>query len=382
MYRDGYQVKGFRVLFFSILLLNLLFPFNIQEPEIKFIYTSKTIYTNNGSETINLSDFCTLNFFPNSSWQTTYLLSVNTQYSFAEDADQNQILLLDLPLLSPGDDVTLLYSFNVTTGERYAPNINLWDSGNLSDIPTELTEYCRSEGSWQVDNEVLRSLAENIWMSDEYTSNVLGIVLALANWIGNNIVPKTHDIPLYPNETYVLQEGDCDDQANLLITLCRILGIPAYLQIGCRRKFGIFSGDLWEGHVTRKMKDIGYHGWAMIYIPPWKWLPFDMTLGWSRRNALEGITSAVVWSSNTIVIADVIKSDWAGSGQWQKEYVINNSLFITVEDSLILDNTRTEIYENPVFQMGVLITLTFIGVYIVKKRFLNKQPTNSHTINF
>lgn len=365
-----------------ILTTHAPFPtsFTTTESETVYRYTSEILYTNKGNEALPLlEDLRSIHLFPNSSWQTTYLHSVSHTSTLTWDVDQNQILLPDIPPLSPGENVSLSFSLQIIREEKLIPDITSKESLDLSSIPRELDEYYGAEGSWQVDDEALISLAEEIHLSKENSSNVLTIVTGIADWIGKNVESVSHDVPLYPLETYRNQKGDCDDQANLLITLCRILKIPAYLQIGLVRNVGApKSSTYWNGQVTSVLRNLRYHAWALIYIPPWGWLPFDMTLGWEESNPLQVITSAVVWRSNVIVMFDVIHKDWAGLGLTQKEYVISNPIYISLEDSLELyDSDKVfHIWEQPAFWIAIFISTLLSGGYFLRKKSLNKALTH------
>jgi len=365
-----------------ILTTHASFPtsFTTTESETVYRYTSEILYTNKGNEALPLlEDLRLIHLFPNSSWQTTYLHSVSHTSTLTWDVDQNQILLPDIPLLSPGENVSLSFSLQIIREEKLIPDITAKESLDLSSIPRELDEYYGAEGSWQVDDEALISLAEEIHLSKENSSNVLTIVTGIADWIGKNVESVSHDVPLYPLETYRKQKGDCDDQANLLITLCRILKIPAYLQIGLVRNVGApKSSTYWNDQVTSVLRNLRYHAWALIYIPPWGWLPFDMTLGWEESNPLQVITSAVVWRSNVIVMFDVIHKDWAGLGLTQKEYVTSNPIYISLEDSLELyDSDKVfHIWEQPAFWIAIFISTLLSGGYFLRKKSLNKALTH------
>jgi hypothetical protein len=304
-----------------------------------YVYNSKTVYINQGEENFTFKDDSHfVNIFMNTSWQTVSLLNVNQPYVWSWDVDGNSLITINGSSLAPGENVTLSISMQIVKQEREPPTLNILDSQNREDIPVELTaDYSQTEGSWLVDDEMLRSIANEIWMNEGETENVLKIVNGLADWVGRNINPVIHDIPYYRNETCTLKEGDCDDQANLLITFCRILGIPAYLQVGAIRKSGKDESVAWDGHIQSSLINIGYHGWAMIYIPPWGWLPFDMTLAW-RENTFEGITAAPIWTLDAIEVLNIVKSDWAGDGKRQKEEYVNSHLYLHYEDELVTQN--------------------------------------------
>jgi hypothetical protein len=368
------------LLLMTLLILTAYIPsptsFATTERKTAYLYTSEILYINKGNDAIPLrEDLRSIHQFPNSSWQTTSLHSVSHPSTTTWDFDQNQILLPEIPLLSPGENVTLSFSLHIIREERLIPDINVKESLDVSSIPRELDEFYEAEGSWQVNDEALMSLAEEIQFSTENSSNVLMIVTGIADWIGKNVEPVSHDVPLYPLETYMSRKGDCDDQANLLITICRILKIPAYLQIGLMRKIGApESSTYWNNHVTSVLRNLRYHAWALIYIPPWGWLPFDMTLGWEESNPLKVITSAVVWKNNVIVMFDVIHNDWAGLGLTQKKYVTSNPLYISLEDSLELYNSGKEfnIWEQPTFLIAIFVSTLLLGGYFVRRKYSNK----------
>jgi transglutaminase-like putative cysteine protease len=373
-----------RRLFLFLLTLLLLTahaptPFASPDSETTYLYTATTLYVNQGHVALPLpEDLRSLHQFPNTSWQTTYLHSISHPATPAWDLDRNQLFLVPLPSLAPGGNVTLSYSLHIVRAERVIPEIAFPASLDVRSIPSDLEAYWAAEGPWQGDNPVLQSLAADLQGSAANASNVLLLVTHLADWIGNNVEAVSHDVPRSPLETYLSRQGDCDDQASLLIALCRILKIPAYLQIGCVRNTGApKASTYWDGHVTAVLRNLRYHAWALIYVPPWGWLPFDMTLGWAASNPLQVVTSAVVWRREVIVMFDVLQSDWAGQGRSQKAYVTANPLYIALEDSLDLSaaSQGTAIWEQPAFWLVVLIPPALLGGYFLRRKHLTTAVT-------
>jgi transglutaminase-like putative cysteine protease len=84
--------------------------------------------------------------------------------------------------------------------------------------------------------------------------------------------------------------GDCDDLSLLFISMCRSQCIPAYLQADV-----VFSDSIridktdWNGHYHYVFEGAGWHAWVMVYIPPWGWLPVDLTM-LGGMNPVETIT--------------------------------------------------------------------------------------------
>ncbi|MEM2025727.1 MAG: transglutaminase domain-containing protein, partial [Desulfurococcaceae archaeon] len=62
-------------------------------------------------------------------------------------------------------------------------------------------------------------------------------------------------------------------------SMCRAVGIPSFLQLGCIYK----PGDAWQeivmhqGNYVYRSKGIGWHAWSMVYIPSVEWIPVDLT---------------------------------------------------------------------------------------------------------
>ncbi|MDX1950439.1 MAG: class II glutamine amidotransferase [Rickettsiales bacterium] len=71
-------------------------------------------------------------------------------------------------------------------------------------------------------------------------------------------------------EVYVLRKGVCQDFANLLICLARLLSIPARYRMGY-----IYTG----ADYANKIQSEATHAWAELYIPYVGWRGFDPTNG-------------------------------------------------------------------------------------------------------
>ena len=349
------------------------------------------VYTNRGYRSVELEPWeITWNIFMNNSWQNTFLLDVNLPYTESFDADDNPIIVIDAPAIQPNENVTINVRFKIIENERAPPLLNLTSLGTLDSIPKELVEqYCTPSGTWQTNLSVLRNLADSIWSSVDNSRNVLEIATAIAKWIRGHIsTPKfnNHMYPWYPNETYYGSEGDCDDQANLFITLCRLLNIPAYLQVGCLYDpiADYVKETYLDGHVTTVARCVSYHGWAVVFIPPWGWLNFDLTMGQPKSNSVApfaGITSAPVYSKTTIQLLNITKSDWAGDARVQirdKEsqlYVYEEDVLNLITNETPLPNIASDLL--PIIAT-VVIAITALGAFgidlVFKRYVMRKRP--------
>ncbi len=75
-----------------------------------------------------------------------------------------------------------------------------------------------------------------------------------------------------PFEVYISRQGVCQDFANLLICMARLLGIPARYRMGY-----IFTGV----DYANKIQSDASHAWTEVYLPYVGWRGFDPTNGCS-----------------------------------------------------------------------------------------------------
>jgi transglutaminase-like putative cysteine protease len=206
-----------------------------------------------------------------------------------------------------------------------------------------------------LNEPTLKGLAHQIAANE---TRVLRIIKNFVGWIKRNINYTTHEVPFYPNETLMARKGDCDDQAILLITLARIMGIPSYLQIGAiyMPEQGVVNETYWDNHVRAVQEMIGWHGWAMVNVPPWGWLPVDLTyvLADLSSDSLNAIRyGAVVWQK-TIQYMNFSRVDYVATSRQARSFIIENGFFVDVKDEM----TETQ-QNNSVGSLEPMVALTF-----------------------
>jgi len=338
--KRGMMVAATLLLLLSTLAFNGFVTVKGETNEAGFIIKTSVTYYNNGTENWVFTDEDrTIGLFMNNTWQTVYLTYHSHPLEKLDiDEDGNPIALLEFPKteIEPGESISYAVTYYALSEHRLLPNIKEENSGTLDDIVREREElmerYCGQGDAWLVNDPELKELAYSIAPNE---TNVLTIVEEFVAWIGENIEypysgkPQrvTHENPLYPNETLEYREGDCDDQAILFITLCRIRKIPSYLQIGYVYDPTIQANETrWEGHARVFQKGIGGHGWAVAYIPPWGWLPVDLTF-W-HYNPLNAIKTAAVTLQSVIQYMNVSKMDYVASQREVGEFLKDNSFYV------------------------------------------------------
>ena len=337
------------------ILLSLLLFFSIASPyytivvgyassnEKEFAIKSSVKFTALGQAWNFTEEEKAISLYMNNSWQTVYLINSSQPFETVKtDEDGNAISILNLSQAKVGASTEYDVFYQVVSKPRALPSIDENTALSLSDIPHNLTEpYLSNSGTWMTNNSKLKTQAELLAGSE---TNVLVVVENFVSWMWGKIkYPNStnpavsHEVPLYPNETLSYKEGDCDDQAILLISLCRVVGIPAYLQMGCiymPSQNDATPSPAWNGTIENIQIHIGWHGWAMVYIPPWGWLPVDLTYS-SRGSPLDAIKTAGVTSQDTIQYMNIIKTDYVNEARQYRSFLINNNFRIQAYDEII-----------------------------------------------
>jgi transglutaminase-like putative cysteine protease len=117
----------------------------------------------------------------------------------------------------------------------------------------ELTEYAMSFVK-RNDSKLLRTLQD----------------MNLSIYRDFKYVPGATSVNTTPFEVYTSRQGVCQDFANLLICLTRLLSIPSRYRMGY-----IYTGV----NYVNKIQSDASHAWVEIYIPYVGWRGFDPTNG-------------------------------------------------------------------------------------------------------
>jgi len=308
-------------------------------------------YENRGADIWNLTEEdYTVGLFSNNSWQMVYLVNHSLPVkSFEIDEDGNYVAVLDPQAnqVFPHSIFSYDVEYTVVTKPRLIPDVNESSSHNVSDILGTMRErFCEAEGPWQIDDPEIVSLAHKIAGNK---TRVLTIVKEFVKWIKGNISYRSGEIPKYPNETLKERFGDCDDQANLLITFCRIYEIPAHLQIGCiyLPSKANETSRYWDDHYVTKLARIGWHGWAMVYVPPWGWLPVDLTYAKDISvDPLNAVKRSAITLQETVQYLNITRTDYIASSASLRSFVEKHSFYIREYEEMTEESAITIVEEN------------------------------------
>jgi len=306
---------------------------------MRFVLRSTVMFVNSGNSTWMLTDEDrAVGLFMNNSWQTVLLINQSHPLEkIVRDEDGNLIAILSFErVLEPGENVSYSVSYNILSRPRTISNLEENKSGVIGDIPEYLREmFCVSAPPWLTEDEEIRKIALSVAGNE---TNVLRIVKKFVAWIWQNIEypSQQHEVPFYPNETLRNREGDCDDQAILFVTFCRIFGIPSFVQVGCVYLSMFHSNTTsWDGHVTHELWQIGWHGWAVAYIPPWGWLPVDLTfVVGAPDDPVNAMRYSAVTLREVVQYMNVSETDYVASTREYRDFLQQNGFYLYIGDEM------------------------------------------------
>ncbi len=209
------------------------------------------------SGTVNYVE-ASLNLFPRDDWRQD-IVSISTDPS-ATKTDEYYGFRWD----SPSGELPFSLTSTIKTRNDAGKVTNrvIFPLGTLVEFKDymEATEYIDSS------HPEVASLASEL---AEGKTDLYGIVSDMSHWVSDNIEYDSACGTFVAKASWTLSErrGTCDEYANLLIALCRALGIPA------RYVTGVAYSNLPD------INGFGNHAWAEVYFPGHGWIPFDPTYG-------------------------------------------------------------------------------------------------------
>lgn len=312
-----------------LILFILLIQVSPASAAPQYRYTMSYTFENKGTSPVTLlSDDVAVLLFTQTQWQKVTVESATPPLG-AEftDVDGNRLANAGIPLtINAGANVTYTVVYGIETSDEQPPQLDASKAGTTSDIPTALvSEYTGSNETFMANNTEIAALARGLTASEP---TVLGKLARLVKWFYANVTYANHEVPLFPDETLRVKQGDCDDQSLLLISMLRSLGVPSYLEVGIVIGSGIGGSETtWDGHLSIEEDGVGWHGWAMVYTPSWGWIPVDLTLV-HDADPMKMIGGAPQYTAAVLTAFAVNEQPYTTLGVETRARIIDSTLYI------------------------------------------------------
>ena len=188
-------------------------------------------------------------------------------------------------------------------------------------------EFTRATSLWNYTNPLIMLLTDYL---KSKSKNQIEYMTKSIEWISNKIVYETRIPPRHPTELLIEFRGDCDDQANLLITLLRCANIPAITEQGLVIiKGASFKGEAANGYLKYDLRNAGPHGWVKAQMPDGTWIAIDLTFAYGSKNPLDKILLAAYYTFPVIVTNRIYKEDYVTEGTTMLKDIEENKVMIT-----------------------------------------------------
>ena len=334
----------------------------------QFSYTMSYTFENRGSAVVTLQrDDASIPSFLQTSTQKITLTGTNpTRAENWLDEDGNIFITLNTLLtINPGQKISFSATYEIESHDQQVPDITFQNAEYATKIPKNLIDqYTSSTTTFPSDDSEIHALAERLVLSK---TTVLEKVTSMVAWLDTNIAYDSIEIPRFAKETMTEKKGDCDDQSILLISMLRSVGIPAYMEVGIilNSNFQVTETS-WDGHLTTQQNGVGWHGWAMVYIPPWGWTPVDLTYV-NERTPLEMIQKAPEYSGRILRVFKVSNQDYVAMSRDTRERIIKQSIYVTTLD--VATTTGTPFWLNPaLLALSGALLVSILVMFISARR--------------
>ncbi|MCQ5336590.1 MAG: transglutaminase-like domain-containing protein [Candidatus Methanomethylicia archaeon] len=369
------------IIFIPILLLinPIAYQYNIT---ITLINKGETLFPNTTDSPYYY--LLNQNIFPNTTYQEVVLESVliNSSpvlFKMHLDIDGNPWIevITDKPIKT-NESLSLSLSFLIKIKNR---DFDISGISSINDLSKNLSEKYPLIGIWNLSNRGLEEVSKLVYSIKGSEDNTLIIILKILEWFEENI--KYNSSLTYPQElldTYHNKSGDCDDQANLFVLFCRILGIPSYTSIGA---IYIPGSRITDEHDNMRfiLNNVVWHGWAMVYLPKdskGEWFPVDLTFfkgaytvnNYIRsRNLLDHITGSAFSKQATFEYMRINSTNYIND-YFKMKNIMNSYNVTWIEEHYVYP-----IYEIPSWLLILIISIISILVlYKIRNVLLRKCP--------
>lgn len=237
-----------------------------------------------------------------SEWASQELLAEDLPSGQVFDLEDNRFIQISIDSLGAGEsrEITVTQTIRVNSIDlQFNPN-TVGDSA-----PPEIGNTSHVDGLWESDTAEITNQAHEL---TDNQPNFYYKAKQIFEFVKGHVTYVQSPDVFSAFQVYQSRTGDCADQSNLFIALCRAAGIPAKF-VSCYAYRSEFEPNL---------GGMG-HAFAIVYLPNFGWTPVDLTL--NRPDGLFGELG-----SNHIISAISSGEDMFG---WQGNLISPDAARIT-----------------------------------------------------
>lgn len=189
------------------------------------------------------------------------------------DQYAQRICQITLPEIAAGTTAEVGFEAEVTLHPGRRIPLDRERIGTLSDIPSSIREVYTTDvpSTYDLGSSAIQAKSAELVKGH---ANLFDRVMAIHDFVAGMRYVRDGR---WDKASVVLERGtgSCSEFSYLFCALCRAAGIPTRFAGGtcCRLK----RGQSWP--VTDRV----YHRWAEVYLPPYGWVPFDVTRDRGKR---------------------------------------------------------------------------------------------------
>jgi hypothetical protein len=174
--------------------------------------------------------------------------------------------------------------------------------GRISEIPLHLQrKYTQHFSYWPTQSTAIREIANERWFTtDDLTAWVHDASRTIIETIKH---PENQEKRLGADQAVLSGRGDCDEYTDLLMTLCRMRGIP------CRRL---------TGYVIKKENEPEPHAWGELLSPTKGWIPVDLALRNIGRHSITYVINKIEEFNPALADYQVLRQTTAVHYHWER----------------------------------------------------------------
>jgi hypothetical protein len=105
----------------------------------------------------------------------------------------------------------------------------------------------------------------------------------------------------------------------------------------------------------------------MVYVPPWGWVPVDLTLT-AATDPLELIRQAPEYESSVVTAFNISRQPYIGDSRSSREQLLDSDLYITISDVYIKESTNASWPYFVYIGVGLAAGAAFVAVIYVSRR--------------